>query len=284
MKREAHALETARRLGGIFTRRVPCTRNMLRTIYTGLLPAERWADAHGEKILINAGDRGIGECLFFGREYTRLRVSAMREMVKEGDTVIDIGANIGYFTVLLARLVGKKGKVYAFEPDPRNCAYLNRTVERNGLTNVAVIPKAVSNEAGELTLYQTACWASNAVAPCEHVSEVTVEVTCLDEFMKDLDHVDFVKIDTDGSEPLAIQGMSRLIGRSRNIRILAEYQPSNLKRYLKDPLEFLGIAERQGLKICRVLDTRNDRVLDTDTGAFALVSDDDYLDIIFEAQ
>ena len=75
---------------------------------------------------------GFGTLLFLQGDYSQGKAYEMKAAVKEGDTVIDIGANISYFTILLANLVGPKGKVYAFELDPRNFDILQRTIKRNG--------------------------------------------------------------------------------------------------------------------------------------------------------
>ena len=234
-------------------------------------------NVHGVPLLANIHDGGIGYTLFLRGEYALTRVSEIREAVKEGDVVIDIGANIGYFTVLLANLVGPGGKVYAFEPDPRNFYLLQRTIARNGWTHVIAEQKAVSNEAGELLLYQT-------LTPDAHISTVKVQVVNLDDFLSDEPHISFIKMDMDGSEPLAIQGMAQLIQLSPGLRLLAEYEPGNLKRYLSDPLDFITIAREHGLKLTAILDSRNGRLPNLDLAPLKHLADDAYLDLLFTAE
>lgn len=237
-------------------------------------------NVHGSPCLINI-HRGLGIPLFFNVHYSPARVPEIQEVVKEGDTVIDIGANIGYFTILLANLVGPTGKVYAFEPDPSNFSLLQRTIERNGWTQVIAEQKAVSNKTEELLLYQTKSGASNSLAPTEHISTVKVQVVALDDFLSSEHHISFVKMDMDGSEPLAIQGMARLIQQSPNIHVLAEYEPGNVKRYLSDPLDFITIAEQHGLSLTVILDSYKGRLPNLDLASLNDLADDKQLDLLF---
>jgi len=267
------------------TSHVPSGRKLARSLYTLLTPnAECWLNVHGVPLLANIHDGGIGAHLFLGGRYASGRVSEIREGVKEGDVVVDIGANIGYFTVLLANLVGPKGKIYAFEPDPRNFDLLQRTIERGGYSYVIVEQKAVSNKAGEFLLYQTKSWAANALTPTGHVGTVKVQVITLDEFLSNEGHIDFVKMDMDGSEPLAIIGMSQLIQQSPGLRVLAEYQPGNLKRYLSDPLDFIKIAEQHGLKLTAILNTDKGRLPSLDFEPLKRLADNANLDLLFTAE
>lgn len=264
---------------------VPGVGVLAWSVYKLMTPgAERWINVHGVPLLTNIHDGGIGTLMFLQGEYALSRVSEIRETVKEGDVVIDIGANIGYFTVLLANLVGPKGKVYAFEPDPRNFDLLQRTIERNGWTHVIPEQKAVFNKARELLLYQTQCWATSALTPSKHISTVKVQVVTLDDFLSDEHHIDFVKMDMDGSEPLAIQGMAQLIQRSPGLRVLAEYDPDNLKRYLNDPLDFITIAGQHGLKLTAILDPRSGRLPNLDLTPLKHLSNHTYLDLLFTAE
>ncbi|MBC8276337.1 MAG: FkbM family methyltransferase [Chloroflexi bacterium] len=263
---------------------IPSGRKLAQGVYNLVThDAERWINVHGVPLLANIQDYGIGTLLFLQGEYASARVSEIREAVKEGDTVIDIGANIGYFTVLLASLVGPEGKVYAFEPDPRNFHLLQRTVERNGWTHVIVEQKAVSSEAGESLLYQTREWTANTLTPGEHISTVKVQVVTLDGFLSAEHDVSFIKMDMDGAEPLAISGMAQLIQRSPNLRVLAEYQPGCLKRYLSSPLDFITIAEQHGLKLAAILDTDSGRLLNLDLAPLKDLADNANLDLLFAA-
>lgn len=85
--------------------------------------------------------------------YEPLETEVVGREVSAGDVVVDIGAHIGYYTLMLARIVGPCGKVYAFEPDPENFTLLQRNVKENGYRNVVLLQKAVSDRNGSATLY-----------------------------------------------------------------------------------------------------------------------------------
>ena len=87
--------------------------------------------------------------------WEKLTTEKFKEVVREGDVVVDLGANMGYFTLLAARLVGKEGKVYAFEPEPINYSLLVKNVELNGYDNVVTVPKAVSHQSGIVRLFRS---------------------------------------------------------------------------------------------------------------------------------
>ncbi len=273
-------------LGNVLLKIIPGSKKLLQKIFYGFMPGimhnEQWIIVHNKPLLVNIFE-SIGAPEFFKGKYAMGRVKEINDIVKEGDTVIDIGANVGYFTVLLAQLVGPKGKVYAFEPDPRNFRLLQQTIARNDWNNVIGEQKAVFNKNGKLTLYQTKLASGNALLPCEYVSSVEVDVISLDDYFSDKTHISFVKMDTDGSEPLAIQGMARLISQSPGIKVLAEYQPGNVKRYFNNPLDFITVAEKYGLRLSAILDTDKGRFPNLNLDPLTKLADNANLDLLFTA-
>jgi len=85
--------------------------------------------------------------------YENAETELFESHIREGDVVLDLGANVGYFSLIAAKLVGENGKVYAFEPDPTNFSFLKKSVEINNYENVICEQKAVSNENGKLKLF-----------------------------------------------------------------------------------------------------------------------------------
>ena len=84
--------------------------------------------------------------------YEEFETDLVKKEIHKGDVVIDIGANIGYYTIMFAKLVGDSGKVIAFEPDPTNYELLKKNIEINGFTNVILEQKALSDNPGKMML------------------------------------------------------------------------------------------------------------------------------------
>jgi len=146
----------------------------------------------------------------------------LKRLVKSGDTVLDIGANVGYISLVLAKCVGKNGKVFSFEPDSKNFASLKRNIELNPDCNIAPISMAVSDSHQPIRLYQAKFDfndSAHSILPSEkHSSDfVEIEATTIDEFVTShgLKKVDVIKIDIEGAEMKAFNGMSETLRQSR---------------------------------------------------------------------
>ncbi len=124
----------------------PIFRNLVSLLRPNIV------DVKGNKMYINP-KRNPAIALYDIGGYENVETQLFESHIKEGDVVLDLGANIGYFTLIAAKLVGVNGKVYAFEPDPTNFSFLKRNVEINNYKNVVCEQKAVSNENGKLKLF-----------------------------------------------------------------------------------------------------------------------------------
>ena len=156
-------------------------------------------------------------------------VRVIREAVEPGDVAIDAGANIGFFTTLLSRWVGAKGRVAAVEPDADNLRLLHRNLDENACDNVRVIACAVGEEAGDATFSRDrATGATGYVGEGTTAGEVAVgrgrievvpvRVETLDSIAEDAGgRVAFVKIDIEGHEAAALSGASRMLAEHRPI-------------------------------------------------------------------
>lgn len=180
----------------------------------------------------------------------------MKKEIKKGNVVLDIGANIGYYTLIFAKLVGEEGRVYAFEPDPTNFALLKKNVEINGYKNVVLVQKAVSNKSGRIKLYLSKNnMGDHRIYDSgeDGRQHIEIEAIRLDDYFEHFEgRIDFIKMDIQGAEGGAIQGMYNLLNKNNNVKIVTEFWPIGLKRFGTDPEEFLRLLIKLGFKLYEV--------------------------------
>ena len=134
------------------------------------------------------------------------------ELLGDGDVFYDVGANVGFFTLLAGRVVGPTGHVYAFEPLPENLGYLRRHVDLNGCENVTVVAAAVSDRCG-----RAGFGGEKSKAKLMEAGPIDVETVALDELWDAgrLRSPAVVKMDVEGGELSALRGMRRLLAATR---------------------------------------------------------------------
>jgi len=186
------------------------------------------------KMYVDLRDTGFAPHLMFEGYWEYWITDFMWRNVKPGQVALDVGANHGYYTLLLADLVGPRGKVYAFEPNPRLAELLDQNIALNGFWHVAEARAAAvgDRDGGTAHLMVPVRDPKNAhvVAP-EHGTPIELDatrfavhevpLTTLDEAVPG--RADFLKIDVEGAEEAVWRGMQRLIARSPGIAIVMEF-------------------------------------------------------------
>lgn len=182
-----------------------------------------------ERILFaRMNDPNIGSVILREREYEPHVTSVIKGLVQRGQTFVDIGANIGYFTSLAARLVGHGGRVIAVEANPDNVQILCACLVRNRFTNVEVLPFAASDEQ---SIHSLEIGGSNAtlVAPRDPSASIAyVQSVILDRCLAAEERIDVVKIDIEGYEVRAFRGFRDLLSRFRP-SVVGEFHPKALR-------------------------------------------------------
>jgi FkbM family methyltransferase len=201
----------------------------------------------GHKMLVHPKD-------FFSsrKAYGLQELELEKKLIKKGDVVLVIGAYIGYFTLIFAKFVGKEGKVFAFEPEPTNFSLLEKNMEINGYKNVVLVQKAVSNKTEKIKLYISEIGSTDHRIYDLHNSRRFIEIESirLDDYFKDYDgKIDFIKMDIQGAEPRAVQGMSVLLNKNKNVKIATEFSPVLLKKSGIKPEEYLKSLMQHGFKL-----------------------------------
>lgn len=211
-----------------------------------------FAQVQGHKMFLDEKD---SLCLSINGVYEPLQTELVKREISKGDVVLDIGANIGYYTLIFAKLVGEGGRVFAFEPDQDNFALLKKNVEINGYQNVTLVQKAVSNEVGNIRLYL--CEENKGmhrIYESRYCSQsIETESTRLDDYFQDYNgKIDFIKLDIEGAEFSAIQGMSLLLQKNSSVKILTEFMPVAIKEFGVEPGEYLSLLVENGRKLYNI--------------------------------
>jgi FkbM family methyltransferase len=163
-------------------------------------------------------------------------VTVLRRLVRPGMQVLDVGANVGLYSLLLARLVGERGRVYSFEPEPQLCATLRENCASNGITNVVSFEYA-AGPSNTRERFQRAIFNSGnnrLDRGPSHAATLEVTVVRIDDILP-VEKIDFVKIDVQGHELGALAGMDRLLSSNPDLRAFFEFWPDGLQRAGNSP-------------------------------------------------
>jgi FkbM family methyltransferase len=257
--------------------KVPVARDILGRVVRSIIPEK--VEVNGMTIFLDQEDIAVSGTLAltgFESYETDLFIQAL----KPGMTVLDIGAHIGYYSLLAARAVGPAGHVYSFEPEPRNNALLRKNIAANGLKNVNIIDVAASDAAGTHDFYlEKFNKGHHSFGKGSSTAEkITVKTDTVDHVLGSLSpdgvlqthgvltyegmvqplatlraydkpRVDLVKIDIEGAEPIAFRGMQETIARSPHLAIFAEVYPKAIERLGGTAVAFLEQLTSYGFKL-----------------------------------
>jgi FkbM family methyltransferase len=170
---------------------------------------------------------------------------------------VDLGANVGYYTILAARKVGAAGRVYAFEPDPENYRGLRTVVRAFGYGHVVLEDCAVSDRAGHARLYlsETNSGDHRIFDPGDGRRSVDVSTTSLDGYFAargSIPRIDVVKMDIQGAEVAALRGMRQVIAANPLLILLTEFWPRGLLAAGSSAQEHLALLGELGLDFRRI--------------------------------
>jgi FkbM family methyltransferase len=212
-------------------------------------------------LYLNPSDPVLSSSVAFGI-YENYEREIFRQFCKPGSTVVDVGANVGLYTVIAASRVGKDGKVIAIEPHPESYRYLQKTIEANGLSRVKTFNVALGDRRRKIDLYLTD--ENKADSRIYDVTgqrpKITAEMIGLDELLaeNEIDTVQLVKMDIQGSEGLALRGMLKTLARSPEVTIFTEFWPWGLEETGESAAGFLGQLLRGGFRIKAIDESRRE--------------------------
>ena len=186
----------------------------------------------------------------------------IKQNISNGDLVMDIGANIGYFTLIMAKGIKENGKVFSFEPEPKNFELLKKNVEINNYSNVILEKKAIGNKTGIAKLYLAdrknnifhsgmhRIFRSDLVSQISN--PVSINIIKLDDYLQDLKFIKkirLIKIDVEGAEFDVLKGMSKILDENKGIKIVMEFSSENLEDYGSNPSDVMDFLINKGFKL-----------------------------------
>jgi len=210
---------------------------------------------------VNLHDTIVSFEIMMYKAWQPLETIIYERLIRPGDRVIDVGANIGYFTVLFAELVGDAGHVLAIEPEPNNIRLLRKNVAARGLSGIVTVAEtavgattgsaklytAASGNLGDNRMYYTPERHGLVSAKERGVREVALER--VDVLAADRRRADFVKMDIQGYEAHALRGMTAVIEASPEMLLFTEFFPFGMRGAGSDPFAFLAALRSYGFEI-----------------------------------
>lgn len=251
---------------GRFLRSVPGGPLLHRRLTALLRPRRLIVRIDGLEIEVDTADTILGAFLVQHGAWEPFESELFEGSIGAGMVVADIGANLGYYTLRAARAVGERGRVIAFEPDPRNLELLRQNVERNGFSGrVTIVAAAVAGEPGTVQLFRdTHNLGAHSMTRANVLSADAIDVpgVTLDGALGELGlgRVDVLKFDTQGAEGVIFSGASRVL-TERPLRAFVEFWPWGLRNAGTDPTAFLlSLSEKHGFTVS-LLDPANKLVI-----------------------
>jgi len=192
---------------------------------------------------LDQSDVAVSGSLALG-SFEETEVNIFREKLETGMTVIDIGANIGYYTIIAGKRIGVNGKVFAFEPEENNFSLLSRNISLNKLNNVTVFKVALTDKSGEKSLYldnDNKGHHSLSSQKSKTEKSVLVRTDTLDNILEKYGSpkIDLIKMDIEGAEFLALEGMVKILAMNPELILFTEFYPQAIRRLGRSPLQFL---------------------------------------------
>ncbi len=242
--------------------------NLVNWIILKIIP-ENIVLPSGRVLFLNKKDPVISCALALG-VYEKFETILFQKEVRIGMTVVDIGANIGYYTIIAGDLVGPKGKVFCFEPDSESVEILRKNIEVNKFKNVECINKALSNKEGSIGFFSSIKnRADNRIYdPGDGRIYTEVETTTLDSNIPKDIKIDLIKMDIQGAEALAISGMEESIKRIGKTTLITEFWPDSVRKIGKSPEEFLEKLISLGFDLYNINGKKKRLEKITDTAQF----------------
>lgn len=193
-------------------------------------------------------------------------------MLREGDVVIDVGANIGTTVIPSSLNVGRSGKVYAFEPHPRIFSYLQGNLRLNRITNVEAYNTALGNQKGHIYLSNKENDDMNRVSLNDEENCLRIPIATLDSFISENEKIALLKIDVEGYEKFVLEGAERTLAATECVCM--EMFEKFLSEYGSSGHQAMKILEENKFRIFRFTDYKHN-IIQEISSSYSLISGDE---------
>lgn len=234
----------------------------------------------------------IGECLYknaysvyqptyflYKKVSENSEINFFKANIKKEDIVFDIGANIGFYSLLFSKLVGDKGRVFAFEPEKNNFLKLLKNTKNK--SNIHCINAAVSEKSGSITLYSSEFglnvdFRTYSTQSNQIISQI--DAWALDDFceMNNISKIDWIKMDIQGYEYFALSGMKNTLNKFSNIKIFMEFWPYGINQSGITIHQFFRFFQSLGLNVYLFQNGKLLELIDTNHLKFSTHPKDNY--------
>lgn len=224
-------------------------RRIRNFIYRLVSPATVVIEVRNVKMLVDPSCSSMVPMLLRDGVHEEYETELICRSLREGSVFVDVGGNIGYYTVIAASIVKDSGRVITFEPEPRNYWFLARSVDLNGFRNVTLVPMALSHRTGreKLFLSRDNIGAHHLSGFGDESESISIDTTTLDDYVfRNPTKIDIIKMDIEGFEPFALAGMRNQISLNPQLKIFTEYFPSLIRKAGAVPEQFLKELESLG--------------------------------------
>lgn len=200
------------------------------------------------EMFLFADDTGISLDLALYGVREEEHTSKFKQTIAEGDTVLDIGANIGYYALIASEQVGEAGKICALEPIPSNVSLLKKNLSHNDIDNVEVFQMACGENSGskEINLSDKSNLHSFNEIPSAEGETLEVEVVTVDDFVEKEEVPDLIRMDVEGYEHHILKGAKSTL-TEHNPNLFIEFHPDLMEE--QDMEECIGILESAGYDV-----------------------------------
>lgn len=205
-------------------------------------------------IYVDPNDASTGNSIFQFKTYEPHVTAIITSLLKPEHVFLDIGCNVGWF-ILLAASIARKGKVIGLEPNHNNLQLLYQSIYENRFDNITIFPYAATDRSALLQLSGHA--GSGFVHSVDGSDVDYVQGFAIDELLKDESRIDLVKVDIEGHEPVALQGMRKTLHKYRPI-VISEFHPKLIREVAKqEPQEYLDTLVSMGYRLSVIELTAN---------------------------